>query len=472
MNNGVDEAHRGIMFCHILKRLRPICNHIFCHRNISSTTEPPKFNTAQSSSLISSSGSSSSFIGNAFTFTRTSGKMTPTTSFSSSRETSASTTSAFPNPRENDPISGEADEGPQASTDAGEDRATQDKPPNTPDKMVEGDHSVYCWTCDHYSASVKEHQTHVKTSPRHFCCRYCDDGVEVAGAYFLRAHYEKCHPSLYCSVCDRLFATIEERSVHIKTSPLHFCCQNCDDVVDFSNVFSLRQHYRDCHPLLSCAACYDHFPTVAKLSAHMQEAHYPCDGCHEYFSEPRYLKYHRMTCKKVHPPLPCDGCHELFYNPTILKWHREICEKVNPPHRCDGCHASFTNPTSLKWHREICDKVNFPHRCEGCHEGFVNPAFLERHRKSCKKVNPPKKSKMPQNHYATLGISPRSSQEQIVKAAKEMRVKVHPDRLKRQGGLTKEQEEKIDVEAALVGQAADILSDPLSRAKYDRKLRG
>ena len=179
-----------------------------------------------------------------------------------------------------------------------------------------------------------------------------------------------------------------------------------------------------------------------------------------------------MTCEKVHPPLPCDGCHETFYNPTILKWHREICDKVHPPLPCDGCHEYFSDPTNLKWHREICDKVNFPHRCEGCHERFVNPASLDRHRKSCKKVNPPKKSKIPQNHYATLGISPRSSQEQIIKAAKDMRVKVHPDRLKRQGGLTTEREEKIDVEAALVGQAADILSDPLSRAKYDRKLRG
>ncbi len=51
-----------------------------------------------------------------------------------------------------------------------------------------------------------------------------------------------------------------------------------------------------------------------------------------------------------------------------------------------------------------------------------------------------------------------------------MRVKMHPDRLKRPGGLTREQEKEIDQEAALVGQAADVLSDQKARARYDLEL--
>ena len=74
-------------------------------------------------------------------------------------------------------------------------------------------------------------------------------------------------------------------------------------------------------------------------------------------------------------------------------------------------------------------------------------------------------------HYARLGISADSSHEQVLKAAKEMRVKTHPDRLKRKEGLTEGEERGIDVEAALVGQAADILSDPVLREKYDRSMR-
>ena len=40
MNNGVDEAHNGIIFCKLLKHIRPVRTHIFCHHNIFSTTGP------------------------------------------------------------------------------------------------------------------------------------------------------------------------------------------------------------------------------------------------------------------------------------------------------------------------------------------------------------------------------------------------------------------------------------------------
>ena len=53
-----------------------------------------------------------------------------------------------------------------------------------------------------------------------------------------------------------------------------------------------------------------------------------------------------------------------------------------------------------------------------------------------------------------------SCHEEVLKAAKEMRVKMHPDRLKRQEGLTEEQKQAIDMETALVGQAAHVRSDP------------
>ena len=78
--------------------------------------------------------------------------------------------------------------------------------------------------------------------------------------------------------------------------------------------------------------------------------------------------------------------------------------------------------------------------------------------------------KTPENHYKTLDIGPDSSHEQIVQAAREIRIKVHPDQLKRVGGPTEEQERAINREAALVGQAAHVLSDPVLRRKYDMKL--
>lgn len=76
------------------------------------------------------------------------------------------------------------------------------------------------------------------------------------------------------------------------------------------------------------------------------------------------------------------------------------------------------------------------------------------------------------DHYARLAIGKDSTHEQVLKAAKEMRVKTHPDRRKRRAGLTEEEVCAIDKEAALVGQAADVLSDPESRYRYDCKMHG
>lgn len=138
---------------------------------------------------------------------------------------------------------------------------------------------------------------------------------------------------------------------------------------------------------------------------------------------------------------PCNGCHKCFITSKLLKAHRKTCEKVNPPRKKPPS-------TAIPSRGEIAKKKI--------------PKARERDALNAKK---------PQTHHVTLGISQNSSHEQIMKAAKEMRIKMHPDRLKRQGGLTQEQKKKIDVEAARVGQPADILSNPELRAKYGGKLR-
>lgn len=46
----------------------------------------------------------------------------------------------------------------------------------------------------------------------------------------------------------------------------------------------------------------------------------------------------------------------------------------------------------------------------------------------------------------------------VVDAAKKMRIKTHPDRLKKPD--MSEEKQKIDAEASNIGQAADVLLDP------------
>lgn len=54
-----------------------------------------------------------------------------------------------------------------------------------------------------------------------------------------------------------------------------------------------------------------------------------------------------------------------------------------------------------------------------------------------------------------------------MRVARLQRIMCHPDRLLREKGLSKEEVERVNVRAKAVGEAADILSDPKERAKYD-----
>ncbi|KAM0800926.1 hypothetical protein BDR22DRAFT_888941 [Usnea florida] len=74
----------------------------------------------------------------------------------------------------------------------------------------------------------------------------------------------------------------------------------------------------------------------------------------------------------------------------------------------------------------------------------------------------------PLDIYAILKISPQSSLNDIKRVVKSRRIETHPDKRKRQV-LSREEEDKIDEEAKLVGWAADIMLDQEKRQKYDEE---
>ncbi|KAL8992206.1 MAG: hypothetical protein Q9169_007278 [Polycauliona sp. 2 TL-2023] len=66
----------------------------------------------------------------------------------------------------------------------------------------------------------------------------------------------------------------------------------------------------------------------------------------------------------------------------------------------------------------------------------------------------------PPNHYARLGLSETAGAEEIKKASRKMRVKTHPDQVKRERpGLTEAEMAMVTAVAAKVGEAADVLGD-------------
>ena len=170
---------------------------------------------------------------------------------------------------------------------------------------------------------------------------------------------------------------------------------------------------------LGCRYCRNptrEFDRESELKAHYRSSHFAwyCHFCDKHFSTPTERDIH--TRKNLHPQ--CDRCSRLFKTQGLL-----------------NAHCQMHHPNANK---------------------FQSPA-----RKPTVKRAP--------DHYATLGINAASSHEEVLKAAREMRVRTHPDRLKRQEGLTEEGKRRIDGMAAKVGEAADVLCDPEMRRRYDAK---
>ncbi|KAL8773959.1 MAG: hypothetical protein Q9209_001389 [Squamulea sp. 1 TL-2023] len=79
---------------------------------------------------------------------------------------------------------------------------------------------------------------------------------------------------------------------------------------------------------------------------------------------------------------------------------------------------------------------------------------------------------IPPNHYARLGLSEDATAEDIKIASKKMRVKTHPDQVKKEKpNMTEEELAKVTAISAKVNDAVDILQDPREKALYDRRIR-
>ncbi len=69
-----------------------------------------------------------------------------------------------------------------------------------------------------------------------------------------------------------------------------------------------------------------------------------------------------------------------------------------------------------------------------------------------------------------LEVGLASFKEVVERAAKQKRIECHPYRLKRRDGLSRDEFARIDKRAEEVGCAADILTNPALRSKYDRQV--
>lgn len=230
-------------------------------------------------------------------------------------------------------------------------------------------------------------------------------------------------------------------------------------------------------PLFECGTCRKTFKNIAELNdhdiKHKQQLLIRCKKCRKTFTDIAERDHHFRTSSLHFCCRYCENVAE-FRNADSLRYHY-----VDRHHElyCHLCDLQFPNAFQRLRHMS---RGHWP--CFACRKMIPTHEICNSHCRNCYSARFGKAIPEPPNredqgkglpdHYARLGISAHSPHEQVLKAAKEMRIKTHPDRLKRQEGLTDEQKRAIDAEAALVGQAADVLSDPDLRLKYDCNFHG
>lgn len=238
---------------------------------------------------------------------------------------------------------------------------------------------------------------------------------------------------------------------HIEAQLFWPCrCMLCSTTLPSSEL--LGEHYKDDHPQDCCQFCKMIFDSPSNAKRHRDNFHHPCPKCTGYFSTRENLKTH-FTYSGDHAEDYCYICDMLFS--TRDEWWNHMTRNHI---FCQFCYRTYWKPEYLRQHiaeRHSSEQPQ-PSPKHDQHEPNMN-------------INVIHDANM--THYQILGLSPSSSHQDILRVARQQRIACHPDRLLQQEGLSAEEIREIQVRAQRVGQAADVLSDPVLRAKYDSERR-
>ena len=191
-----------------------------------------------------------------------------------------------------------------------------------------------------------------------------------------------------------------------------------------------------------CEICGAGFETLADQQCHLDKEHYQCAKCQMHFDSAENLTHHFK--------------HSRYHNANF----------------CRICNICCKDPNA--WWQHM---INLHIFCDSCGRTFPKMQLLDEHITSHHPESQPKPATMQNeddklnwNHYETLRIHPSSSHCEVLRSARLQRIACHPDRLLNQKGLSAKDMDDIQIWAKKVGQAADILSDPELRAKYDLEM--
>ncbi|KAK4084861.1 transcriptional regulator family: C2H2 zinc finger [Purpureocillium lilacinum] len=152
-----------------------------------------------------------------------------------------------------------------------------------------------------------------------------------------------------CRRCLRHFKSLRAQQQHVRDSPNHHVCHQCDDAQDFTTAEKLDQHAINVHN--TCSICKRRFETSSNLRSH-SVVHLAVD-------------------------VECPGCDRTFVTESAMVLHLETGTCAGGASQGSVTRAALDAACSAEYTGE---NANF--ECPDCEKGFHLASALLQHAES------------------------------------------------------------------------------------------